>query len=91
MEKEKEELDTIKAITEEYEKKIEELQKQHLEEIENVRKEETEKRLNEIRSLISGRKIEPHQKEETDEQDLSFYDKTIQEVRKKLKLTKEVN
>ena len=76
--------DTIKVIREEYDNKIAQMEKEHKEELERVRKEEHEKNVQTIRALMSGRKVETS--EPAPEEEKTFEEKLIEDTREKLGL-----
>ena len=87
---------TIEVVTKEYEEKIAEREKEHIKEKEKLKEEfEKEKQLlteqhnKEIAEIIRGRKtVEDVQKKDEENDDKSFFDKTVEETRKKLGITK---
>ena len=91
-----EENETIEQITQSYEEKIAQREKEVLAEKEQMKnqfeeekKELIKKHNKEIADIISGRKsIEEGQKKDEEENDKSFFDKQVEETRKKLGLTK---
>lgn len=72
----------IKAIKEEYEKKIAEIEEKHKEEIEKVRNEEQEKSIKQIRAIISGRDDGKIAEKEKEEEEKSDFDIALEETRK---------
>ena len=96
-----EENQTIKEITKSYEEKIANREKEILQEKEQIRNEmkaefEKEKKQiqethnKEIADIIMGRKsAEQVQNNDEEENDKSFFDKMVEETKKKLGITKE--
>lgn len=91
-----EENETIQTITKSYEEKIVELERQHQEQIKNL-KVEMEKEKNdalksqredfnkELADVILGRKEINEIQNKDEENDKSFFDKAVENTRKKLK------
>lgn len=84
-----EENELLKQVREEYEKKIQELEEKHKQEMEDLKKSEEEKRIKDIKALISGKKNPDTEKVEEEGEELSFYDENIKLVRERLNLHKE--
>lgn len=95
MAEEKQENQTIETLTKEYEKKIADREKEFILEKEAMKKDfENEKKQlqdthnKEVAEIIRGRKsIEEVQKED-EENDKSYFDKQVEETKKKLGITK---
>lgn len=81
--------EVVKAIREEYEKKIADLKQEHLKEVENVKKECEEQHLKVIRALVSGRQDNVVVEEKEVDEELSFYEQSVEETRKILGIKKE--
>ena len=90
---------TIEQITKSYEEKIAEREKQVLQEKEQIKKDmqaefEKEKKQiqethnKEIADIIMGRKTAQEVQNNDEENDKSFFDKMVEETRKKLGITK---
>ena len=75
--------DVIKTIVAEYDKKIADLEEQHKQEIEQVRKEEHEKSVQTIKAIMSGRKVETTENP-APEKEVSYEEQLIIDTRKKL-------
>ncbi|WP_291630653.1 hypothetical protein [Clostridium sp.] len=82
--------EVIKAIKEEYEKKLEEQKKQLEEEKDKAIKDLEEKHIKQIRSLLSGEKITNDNDKKTEEVEKTFEEKLYENLRAKNKLNKEV-
>lgn len=82
--------EVIKAIKEEYEKKLEEQKKQLEEEKNKAIKDLEEKHIKQIRSLLSGEKITNDNDKKTEEVEKTFEEKLYENLRAKNKLNKEV-
>ena len=91
-----EENKTIEVITKEYEQKIADREKEFIAEKEKMQKQfdEEKKQLNEkhnkdIADIIMGRKeITEVQKKDVENDDKSYFDKQVEETKKKLGITK---
>lgn len=95
-----EENQTIEQITKSYEQKIAEREKEVLQEKEQIKQdmekkfEEEKKKLQEthnkeIADIIMGRKSAEQVQNNGEENDKSFFDKMVEETKKKLGITKE--
>lgn len=74
-------LDTIKVIREEYEKKLADLEKKHEEEIKKIREEEHLKSVETIRALMSGKQVEISENP-APEKEISYEEQLIIDTRK---------
>ena len=87
---------TVETVVKEYEQKIADREKEFIAEKEKMKSdfEKEKKELNEqhnkeVAEIIRGRKtIENVQEKDDEENDKSFFDKTVEETKKKLGITK---
>ena len=86
---------TIEVVTKEFEAKIAEREKEFLvekekmkQDFEKEKKELEEKHNKDIADIVRGRKSIEEVQEKDEENDKSFFDKQVEETRKKLGLTK---
>lgn len=92
-----EENQTIEQLTKSYEEKIAEREKEFLaekeqmkQEFEQEKKDLQEQHNKDIAEIVRGRKsIQEVQKKDEENDDKSFFDKALEETRKKLGITKE--
>lgn len=82
--------ETILVVKEEYEKKLSEQKEEYERKLEEQKKTLEEKRIADIRALISGRKDnENNEKKPVEENELSFFETELNKAREILKLKKE--
>ena len=89
---------TVETVVKEYEQKIAEREKEFIAEKEKMKNdfESEKKQLNEqhnkeVAEIIRGRKSIENVQEKGEENDKSFFDKTVEETKKKLGITKGEN
>ena len=86
---------TVETVVKEYEQKIADREKEFIAEKEKMKndfekekKELTEQQNKEVAEIIRGRKSIENVQEKDEENDKSFFDKTVEETKKKLGITK---
>ena len=86
---------TVETVVKEYEQKIADREKEFIAEKEKMKNdfEDEKKKLNEqhnkeVAEIIRGRKSIENVQEKDEENDKSFFDKTVEETKKKLGITK---
>ena len=86
---------TVETVVKEYEQKIADREKEFIAEKEKMKSdfEDEKKKLNEqhnkeVAEIIRGRKSIENVQEKDEENDKSFFDKTVEETKKKLGITK---
>ena len=86
---------TVETVVKEYEQKIADREKEFIAEKEKMKndfeiekKELTEQHNKEVAEIIRGRKSIENVQEKDEENDKSFFDKTVEETKKKLGITK---
>lgn len=82
--KSKETLETIKAVKEEYEKKLEAQKKEYEDKIEKMKKEHDEDKANTIRAILSGRDTNEIIEKKKEENVKSYYEEALDECNKEL-------
>lgn len=82
--KSKETLETIKALKEEYEKKLETQKKEYEDKIEKMKKEHDEDKANTIRAILSGRDTNEIAEKKKEENEKSYYEQELEECNKEL-------
>ena len=86
---------TVETVVKEYEQKIADREKEFIAEkeqmktdFENEKKKLNEQHNKEVAEIIRGRKTIENVQEKDEENDKSFFDKTVEETKKKLGITK---